>query len=105
MAVYDTRGDQEYEYVEDRAVASTASSKRTSKLLVAIARPSARIGKWALLSRDLTETCQFSVRLRRYCLRPGMVIDVADPVRAGSRIQVAFNLQQQHRSQQIAAMT
>ena len=66
-----------------------------------------RIGKRALLSeQNLTETCQFSVALESgIVLRPGMVIDVADPVRAGERVLVESNLQQQHRSRQIAAMT
>ena len=86
---YDTRGDQEYEYVEDHAaVAKYGIIKKDIKAIGCYSQGQAhRIGKWALLSeQNLTETCQFSVALESgIVLRPGMVIDVADPVRAGSR--------------------
>ena len=46
-----------------------------------------RIGKWTLLSeQNLTETCQFAVGIESgIVLRPGQVVDIADPVRAGVR--------------------
>jgi len=86
---YDTRGDVEYEYVEDHdAVAKYGIIKKDIKAIGCYSQGQAhRIGKWTLLSeQNLTETCQFSVALESgIVLRPGMVIDVADPVRAGSR--------------------
>jgi predicted phage tail protein len=86
---YDTRGDVEYEYVEDHnAVAKYGIIKKDIKAIGCYSQGQAhRIGKWALLSeQNLTETIQFSVALESgIILRPGMVIDVADPVRAGAR--------------------
>ena len=86
---YDTLGDLEYEYVEDHAaVAKYGIIKKDIKAIGCYSQGQAhRIGKWALLSeQNLTETCQFSVALESgIVLRPGMVVDVADPVRAGSR--------------------
>ncbi len=86
---YDTRGDVEYEYVEDHdAVAKYGIIKKDIKAIGCYSQGQAnRIGKWTLLSeQNLTETIQFSVALESgIILRPGMVIDVADPVRAGVR--------------------
>ncbi|BAR14529.1 phage tail protein [uncultured Mediterranean phage uvMED] len=86
---YDTRGDVEYEYVEDHdAVAKYGIIKKDIKAIGCYSQGQAhRIGKWTLLSeQNLTETIQFSVALESgIILRPGMVIDVADPVRAGAR--------------------
>ena len=86
---YDTRGDIEYEYVEDHdAVAKYGIIKKDIKAIGCYSQGQAnRIGKWTLLSeQNLTETIQFSVALESgIILRPGMVIDVADPVRAGAR--------------------
>ncbi len=86
---YDTLGDVEYEYVEDSAaVAKYGIIKKDIKAIGCYSQGQAnRIGKWALLSeQNLTETVQFSVSLESgIILRPGMVIDVADPARAGSR--------------------
>ena len=86
---YDTRGDVEYEYVEDHdAVAKYGIIKKDIKAIGCYSQGQAhRIGKWALLSeQNLTETIQFSVAIESgIILRPGMVIDVADPVRAGVR--------------------
>ena len=84
---YDTRGDTEYEYVEDHdAVAKYGIIKKDIKAIGCYSQGQAhRIGKWTLLSeQNLTETVQFAVALKAVSfLRPGMVIDVADPVRAG----------------------
>lgn len=86
---YDTRGDTEYEYVEDHdAVAKYGIIKKDIKAIGCYSQGQAhRIGKWTLLSeQNLTETVQFSVAIESgIILRPGMVIDVADPVRAGAR--------------------
>ena len=86
---YDTLGNVEYEYVEDSAaVAKYGIIKKDIKAIGCYSQGQAnRIGKWALLSeQNLTETVQFSVSLESgIILRPGMVIDVADPARAGSR--------------------
>ena len=106
---YDTNGDVEYEYVEDHdAVAKYGIIKKDIKAIGCYSQGQAhRIGKWALLSeQNLTETCQFSVALESgIVLRPGMVIDIADPVRAGERRSGRINLQRQRKSQQIAATT
>ena len=86
---YDTNGDVEYEYVEDHdAVAKYGIIKKDIKAIGCYSQGQAhRIGKWTLLSeQNLTETIQFSVAIESgIILRPGMVIDVADPVRAGAR--------------------
>ncbi len=86
---YDTRGDVEYEYVEDHnAVAKYGIIKKDIKAIGCYSQGQAnRIGKWTLLSeQNLSETIQFSVAIESgIILRPGMVIDVADPVRAGFR--------------------
>ncbi len=86
---YDTRGDIEYEYVEDHdAVAKYGIIKKDIKAIGCYSQGQAhRIGKWTLLSeQNLTETIQFSVAIESgIVLRPGMVIDIADPVRAGVR--------------------
>jgi len=86
---YDTRGDVEYEYVEDHdAVAKYGIIKKDIKAIGCYSQGQAhRIGKWTLLSeQNLTETIQFSVAIESgIILRPGMVIDIADPVKAGAR--------------------
>ena len=86
---YDTRGDIEYEYVEDHdAVAKYGIIKKDIKAIGCYSQGQAhRIGKWTLLSeQNLTETIQFSVAIESgIILRPGMVVDIADPVRAGVR--------------------
>ena len=86
---YDTNGDVEYEYVEDHAaVAKYGIIKKDIKAIGCYSQGQAnRLGKWLLLSeQNLTETVQFSVALDSgIVLRPGVVIDVADPTRAGSR--------------------
>ena len=87
---YDTRGDVEYEYVEDHdAVAKYGIIKKDIKAVGCYSQGQAnRIGKWTLLSeQNLTETIQFSIGIESgIILRPGMVVDIADPVRAGRRL-------------------
>jgi len=86
---YDTQGDTEFEYVEDHdAVAKYGIINKDIKAVGCYSQGQAhRIGKWALLSeQNLTETCQFAVGIESgIILRPGQVVDIADPVRAGVR--------------------
>ena len=86
---YDTLGEVEYEYVEDAdAVAKYGIINKDIKALGCYSQGQAhRAGKWALLSeQNLTETVTFSVSIDSgIILRPGMVIDVADPMKAGRR--------------------
>lgn len=86
---YDTRGKLEYEYVEDHAaVAKYGVIKKDIKALGCYSQGQAnRLGKWTLLSeQNLTETCEFAVAIESGILvRPGMVVDIADPVRGGTR--------------------
>jgi predicted phage tail protein len=86
---YDTLGEVEYEYVEDAdAVAKYGIINKDIKALGCYSQGQAhRAGKWALLSeQNLTETVTFSVAIDSgIILRPGMVIDVADPMKAGTR--------------------
>ena len=86
---YDTRGDFEYEYVEDHAaVAKYGIIKKDIKAIGCYSQSQAhRLGKWALLSeQNLTETCQFSVSIDSgIVVRPGMVVNIADPLRGGTR--------------------
>jgi|TARA_R100000030_G_scaffold73723_2_gene56958 hypothetical protein len=86
---YDTQGDTEFEYVEDHdAVAKHGIINKDIKAVGCYSQGQAhRIGKWTLLSeQNLTETCQFSVGIESgIIVRPGQVVDIADPVRAGVR--------------------
>ena len=86
---YDNLGEVSYEYVEDAAaVAKYGIINKDIKAVGCYSQGQAhRAGKWALLSeQNLTETCTFSVSIDSgIVLRPGMVIDVADPMKAGSR--------------------
>ncbi|MFZ9273212.1 MAG: host specificity protein J, partial [Ilumatobacteraceae bacterium] len=86
---YDRLGEVEYEYVEDAdAVAKYGIINKDIKALGCYSQGQAhRAGKWALLSeQNLTETITFSVSIDSgIILRPGMVIEVADPLKAGTR--------------------
>ena len=86
---YDTRGDIEYEYVEDHAaVAKYGIIKKDIKAIGCYSQGQAhRLGKWALLSeQNLTETCEFAVAIDSgIIIRPGMVVNIADPLRGGTR--------------------
>ena len=86
---YDTRGDIEYEYVEDHAaVAKYGIIKKDIKAIGCYSQGQAhRLGKWALLSeQNLTETCEFAVAVDSgIVVRPGMVVNIADPLRGGTR--------------------
>ena len=86
---YERLGEVEYEYVEDAAaVAKYGIINKDIKALGCYSQGQAhRAGKWALLSeQNLTETVTFSVSIDSgIVLRPGMVIDVADPTKSGTR--------------------
>jgi len=86
---YESKGEVEYEYVEDAsAVAKFGVINKDIRALGCYSQGQAhRVGKWALLSeQNLTETVTFSVSIDSgIILRPGMVIDVADPLKAGER--------------------
>jgi len=86
---YDTLGEVEYEYIEDAdAVAKYGIINKDIKALGCYSQGQAhRAGKWALLSeQNLTETVTFSVSIDSgIILRPGMVIDIADPMKTGTR--------------------
>jgi Putative phage tail protein len=86
---YDNLGEVSFEYVEDAAaVAKYGIINKDIKAVGCYSQGQAhRVGKWALLSeQNLTETVTFSVSIDSgIVLRPGMVIDVADPVKSGYR--------------------
>ena len=86
---YDTLGDIEYEYVEDAdAIAKYGIIKKDIKAIGCYSQGQAhRIGLWTLKSEQaLTETCNFSVAIESgIVLRPGTVVDIADPVKSGVR--------------------
>jgi hypothetical protein len=86
---YDTLGEIEYEYVEDaEAVAKHGIINKEIRALGCYSQGQAhRLGKWTLLSeKNLTETCSFSVAIDSgIVLTPGVVVDIADPLRAGTR--------------------
>ena len=86
---YDTLGEVEFEYVEDSAaVAKYGIINKDIRAMGCYSRGQAhRAGKWALLvEQNLTETVSFAVSIESgIVLRPGMVIDIADPVKSGAR--------------------
>jgi hypothetical protein len=86
---YEALGEVEFEYVEDQsAVAKYGVINKEIRAMGCYSRGQAhRLGKWALLSeQNLTETVSFAVSIESgIILRPGMVIDIADPVKAGAR--------------------
>lgn len=86
---YDSLGEVQFEYVEDAVAASKYGViNKEIRAMGCYSRGQAhRLGKWALLTeQNLTETVSFSVSIESgIILRPGMVIDIADPVKSGSR--------------------
>jgi predicted phage tail protein len=86
---YEGLGEVEFEYVEDAsAIAKYGIINRDVKLIGCYSQGQAhRAGKWMLLSeQNLTETVTFAVSIDSgIVLRPGMVVNVADPLKAGSR--------------------
>lgn len=86
---YDTLGEVEFEYVEDQdAIAKFGVINKEIRAMGCYSRGQAhRLGKWLLLAeQNLTETVSFVVSIESgIILRPGMVVDIADPVKSGSR--------------------
>ena len=86
---YDTFGEVEYEYVEDHeAVAKYGIVNKDVKAIGCYSQGQAhRLGKWLLTSeRLLSETVSFAVSIDAgIAVTPGIVIDIADPLRAGTR--------------------
>jgi len=86
---YENLGEVEYEYVEDaEAVAKYGIINKDIRAIGCYSQGQAhRLGKWTLLSeKNLTETCSFAVAIDSgIVITPGMVVDIADPLRAGTR--------------------
>jgi predicted phage tail protein len=86
---YDTLGEVEYEYVEDHdAVAKYGIINKDIRAIGCYSQGQAhRLGKWLLTSeRLLSETVSFAVAIDSgLAITPGIVIDIADPLRAGTR--------------------
>lgn len=86
---YETLGEVEFEYVEDAdAVSKYGIINKDLKAFGCYSRGQAhRLGKWALLTeQNLTDTVSFAVSIDSgIVLRPGTVVGVADPVKAGAR--------------------
>jgi hypothetical protein len=78
-----------FEYVEDAdAVAKYGVNNKDIKAVGCYSQGQAnRLGKWTLLSeQDLYETCNFAIGIDSgIVVRPGMVVDIADPLRGGTR--------------------
>ena len=86
---YDEQGEVSFEYVEDAdAVAKYGVNNKDIKAVGCYSQGQAnRLGKWTLLSeQDLYETCSFAIGIDSgIVVRPGMVVDIADPLRGGTR--------------------
>jgi len=86
---YDDLGEVSFEYVEDDdAVSKYGVINKDIRAVGCYSQGQAnRLGKWTLLSeQELTETCTFSIGIDSgIVIRPGMVIDIADPVRGATR--------------------
>ena len=88
---YDALGEVQLEYVEDAdAVSKFGIQNKDVKALGCYSQGQAhRLGLWLLKSEKfLTETVSFSVGIESgIVLRPGVIIDIADPVKSGTRRQ------------------
>ena len=86
---YDEQGEVSFEYVEDaNAVAKYGVNNKDIKAVGCYSQGQAnRLGKWTPLSeQDLYETCNFAIGIDSgIVVRPGMVVDIADPLRGGTR--------------------
>ena len=86
---YDLLGEVQHEYVEDTdGISNYGIINKTTKAVGCYSQGQAhRFGEWLLLSeQNLTETVTFGVALDSgIVLTPGMVIDIADPVKSGKR--------------------
>ena len=86
---YDKLGEVEYEYVElaDQVSKYGVVNKEIRAIGCYSQGQAHRLGKWSLLTEAaLTETVTFSVSIDcGLILRPGIVIDIADPLKSGTR--------------------
>tara|TARA_B100000902_G_scaffold308726_1_gene297960 strand:- start:7165 stop:10401 length:3237 start_codon:yes stop_codon:yes gene_type:complete len=86
---YDTLGEVQFEYVEDAdAIAKYGVIEKQVKALGCYSQGQAhRMGRWLLKSEQLlTQTVNFAVGIDTgLVLRPGMVVDIADELKAGER--------------------
>lgn len=86
---YASLGEVQYEYVElaDQVAKYGVINKEVRALGCYSQGQAHRLGKWLLLTEaNLTQTVSFAVSLDSgLVLRPGVVIDIADPVKAGTR--------------------
>ena len=86
---YEDLGEVKYEYVEiaDQVSKYGVVNKEVRAIGCYSQGQAHRLGKWLLLSEaSLTDTVTFSVSMESgLILRPGTVIDIADPVKSGTR--------------------
>tara|TARA_Y100000593_G_scaffold95068_1_gene199110 strand:+ start:1836 stop:5111 length:3276 start_codon:yes stop_codon:yes gene_type:complete len=86
---YNLLGEVQHEYVEDAdGISKYGIINKTTKAVGCYSQGQAhRFGDWLLLSeQNLTETVTFGVAIDSgIILSPGMIIDVADPVKSGKR--------------------
>jgi predicted phage tail protein len=86
---YEDLGEVKYEYVElaDQVSKYGVVNKDIRAVGCYSQGQAHRLGKWLLLTEaNLTDTVSFSISVDSgLILRPGTVIDVADPVKAGTR--------------------
>ena len=98
---YEDLGEVKYEYVEiaDQVSKYGVVNKDIRAIGCYSQGQAHRLGKWLLLTEaNLTETVSFSISLDSgLILRPGTVIDLADPVKAGTRAADGLALLQQRR--------
>jgi predicted phage tail protein len=86
---YDTLGEVQWEQVEDAdAVSKYGVINKEIRLMGCYSQGQAqRAGRWMLLSeQNLSETVSFVVSIDSgIAIRPGMIVSIADPVKAGER--------------------
>jgi predicted phage tail protein len=86
---YEDLGEVKYEYVEiaDQVSKYGVVNKEVRAIGCYSQGQAHRLGKWLLLAEaSLTDTVTFSVSMESgLILRPGTVIDIADPVKSGTR--------------------
>ena len=86
---YESLGDVQYEYVElaDQVSKYGVINKEVRAIGCYSQGQAHRLGKWLLLTQaNLTQTVSFSIPFESgIVLRPGTVVDIADPVKAGTR--------------------
>ena len=86
---YENLGEVKYEYVEiaDQVTKYGVINKDVRAIGCYSQGQAHRLGKWLLLTEaNLTQTVSFAISMDSgIVLRPGVVIDIADPVKAGTR--------------------